>query len=155
MAPRPRRLNGILRAGLVAVLAAGCGGGGPRPLALGLDVCDHCHMTLADARFAGELVSAKGLVRTFDDVGCLAAAVGAADPAQIGSLWLADFLDPDSLVAVERMTFIRTDSVRTPMSYGIVATRSGPAADSLLTALGGTRLVWADVVALASRADVP
>lgn len=111
-------------------------------------------MTMVDRRFGGELVSTTGKVTPFDDVGCLAMGLIAADSARVSSLWVSDYLEPDSIVAVERMIFIRTDSVRTPMHYGIVAVRPGPAADSLTMALAGTKLAWKEVVAWA-RATAP
>ena len=143
------RLGGILFAVIAGISGAGCSHPAPRPLVEGADVCDHCHMTMADRRFGGELVSTTGKVTPFDDVGCLAMGTIAADSARIHSLWVSDYLEPDSMVAVERMVFLRTDSVRTPMSYGIVAVRPGQAADSLARALGGTRMSWNDVLAWA------
>jgi copper chaperone NosL len=138
---------------LAALVAAGCGRPAPRPLAEGTDVCDHCHMTMVERRFGGELVSVTGKVTPFDDVGCLAMAAIELDSTRIHSLWVSDFLEPDSLATVERMVFLRTDSVRTPMSYGIVAVRPGPRADSLEAALGATRLAWSDVVGWARGAS--
>ena len=127
---------------------AGCTDPAPRPLSLARDVCGHCHMTLEDRRFAGEIVFRTGKVTPFDDVGCLAiAAVGSALP--IHSLWASDYLEPDSLVAVERLVFVRTGTVRTPMGYGIVAVRPGAAADSLARRFGTQPMSWNDVMAWA------
>ena len=139
--------------GLTIAVGAGCGQPTPRPLVEGTDLCDHCHMTMVERRFGGELVSVTGKVTPFDDIGCLAMGVIEADSSRIHSLWVSDFLEPDSLISVDRMVFLRPDSVRTPMSYGIVAVRPGPKADSLETALGATRLVWADVVGWARAAS--
>ncbi|HEV8453934.1 MAG TPA: hypothetical protein VGQ24_03525, partial [Gemmatimonadales bacterium] len=60
----------------VTLAAAACGSPGPRPLAFGTEQCAHCHMALADPRFAGELVTTTGKTIPFDDVGCLAKYVG-------------------------------------------------------------------------------
>ena len=99
-------------------------------------------------RFAGEIVFRTGKVTPFDDVGCLAiAAVGSALP--IHSLWASDYHEPDSLVAVERLVFVRTGTVRTPMGYGIVAVRPGAAADSLARRFGTRPMSWNDVMAWA------
>ncbi len=143
------RLGAILLAVGAGISGAGCGHPAPRPLVEGAEVCAHCHMTMVERRFAAELVSTTGRVTPFDDVGCLAMGVIAADSNRIASLWAADFLAPDSLVAVERMVFLRTDALRTPMNYGMIAVRPGPAADSLAQALGGVRLSWQDVMAWA------
>jgi hypothetical protein len=108
-------------------------------------------MTLADRRFGGELVSRTGKVTPFDDVGCLAAAVAVADSTTIHSLWVSDYLQPDSMRVVARMRFIKTDSLRTPMGYGLIAVSPG-AADSLARILGGRLLSWDAVVASARAA---
>ncbi len=147
--PGLRRLGAIVVALAAGIGGAACGHPAPRPLVEGVEVCDHCHMTMVERRFSAELVSTTGRVTPFDDVGCLAMGVIAADSNRIHSLWVADFLEPDSLVPVDRMVFIRTDSIRTPMHYGIVAVRPGPAADSLVHALAGIRLGWREVVAWA------
>jgi copper chaperone NosL len=124
-------------------LAAACVQPGPRPIALEEEVCRHCHMTIADPRFAAELVTNRGRVYVFDDVGCLAAFVasGAVPPSAVHSLWAYDFLRPDSLLDARTASFLRVDSLRTPMSSHVVA--FAPAAvDSARARLGGARLTW-------------
>lgn len=109
-------------------------------------------MTLADRRFAAELVLRTGKVVPFDDPGCLAAGVAAMAADVIQSLWVADYLAPDSIAVVDSMVFIRSDSIRTPMGYGVIAVRPGPAADSLARRIGSQTISWADVVALVQAA---
>jgi len=137
-------------------LVAGCGEPKPATIVYGTDECRHCHMTIADAQFAAELVTRKHKVYRFDDAGCLAAFVAAGDVpgAEIHSLWVNDFLAPDTMVRVEAAVFLQTDSVHTPMNTRVVALRPGPRADSLRTAWNGALLPWPDVVARAhSRHD--
>jgi len=112
-------------------------------------------MTMVDRRFAGELISTTGKIVPFDDVGCLALGAVAADPARVHSVWVSDYLEPDSMVAADRMVFLRSDSVQTPMRYGIVAVRPGPAADSLVRVLAGVRMTWAEVLAWARLEERP
>jgi copper chaperone NosL len=138
-------VNGALAcraAALAALLAAGCASPAPRPIAWGEERCRHCHMAIADPRFAAELVTSKGLVYTFDDVGCLAAFVreGTVAEAQVHSLWVYDYLQPDSLLDARQAVYLRADTLRTPMSSHLAALRPGPAADSLRARLGGELL---------------
>ena len=125
---------------------------GPRPLALGSEQCAHCHMTLADPRFAGELVTRTGRVIPFDDVGCLATfvATGGIAPDEIHSLWVNDFARPDSLLRVADAVFLESDSLHTPMDYGLAALRPGAPADSVRARLGGELVSW-DAVMLGVR----
>jgi copper chaperone NosL len=133
----------VLRTAAMAVLA-GCARPAPRPIALGEESCRHCHMAIADPRFAAELVTTTGMVFVFDDVGCLAAFVreGSVPAAEQHSLWVYDYLQPDSLLDARRAVYLSMDSLATPMASHLVATRPGPAADSLRVRLGGTPLAW-------------
>jgi copper chaperone NosL len=133
----------------VLLAAMACGNPGPRPLAYGTENCEHCHMTLVDPRFSAELLTSTGRVIPFDDVGCLGTlvATGGIPAAQIGSLWVSEYLPPHGLLEVSRAVFLQSDSVHTPMDYGIVAVQPGPRADSLRKALGGELLAWDSVLA--------
>lgn len=144
-----RRVAGAL----LLALATGCGEPGPTPIAYGTAECDHCHMTLADPPFAAELVTTRRKVYVFDDPGCLAAFVaeGTVSPADVHSLWVSDFLAPGPMLRVEEATFLRSDSVRTPMNTHVVALRPGTRADSLRAAWGGALLAWPEVVAQAGQ----
>lgn len=137
-----------LAATTLLLAAAACATPGPRPLAFGAEQCTHCHMTLAEPRHAGQLVTATGKVLPFDDVGCLATyvATGGIAADAIHSVWFHDFTQPDSLLDGRGAVFLQHDSIRTPMDYGIVALRRGPAADSLAAATGGRLLSWNEVL---------
>lgn len=132
----------------VLLAAAACAPPGPRPLAFGGEQCSHCHMTLADPRHAGQLVTTTGKVLPFDDVGCLATfvATGGIAAEGIHSVWFHDFAQPDSLLELAGAVFLQHDSIRTPMDYGIVALRRGPAADSVAGATGGRLFSWDEVL---------
>lgn len=139
------------RASVLLLGALGCGQPGPAPIAYGSVPCHHCHMTVADPRFGAELVSRRRKVFVFDDPGCMAAFVGAGRvaPSDIHSLWVNDFLEPDSMLDAREAVFIRSASLRTPMNSGLAAVRPG-AADSLLRLVGGLRLTWDEVLSSAA-----
>ena len=130
------------------LIAAACQAPGPRPLGFGTAQCAHCHMTLADPRFAGELVTTTGTFIPFDDVGCLATyvATGGIAGERIASLWVNDFARPDSMLEVHRAVFLRSDTLHTPMDYHVVAFLPGRVADSMRAALGGELLSWDQVL---------
>ena len=141
------RVRGLALIGGV-LAAAACRIPGPRSFVFGTDQCTHCHMTLADPRFAAQLVMTTGKVLPFDDAGCLATFVstGGIEPRAVHSLWVSDFLRPDSLIPVADAVFLRSDSLRTPMDYRIVALRPGAAAERLRAQLRGTLLRWDEVL---------
>lgn len=133
-----------MRAVAVLLLAAACAAPGPRPAVLGAELCEHCHMTVADERFVAQLVSTTGKVLVYDDPGCLANAVqeGRVEPARVHSLWVTDFLAAGSLVPAEEAWFVRADGIRSPMASGLLALSSVRQADSVAAALGGVVLRW-------------
>lgn len=133
----------------LALTVAACARPAPRPVSLGGENCRHCHMTISDPRFAAELVTSKGRVYAFDDVGCLTAFVrqGTVPAAQVHSLWVSDYLQPGSLLDARRAVYLQSDSLRTPMASGLAALRPGPAADSLRARLGGELLSWDELPA--------
>jgi copper chaperone NosL len=136
--------------GVTAMALAACSAG-PEPIEFGQAVCQHCHMTVADPRYAAELVTMKHRVRVFDAVECLAAyvAAGEGDAGQVHSLWVADYLAPGELLEVERASFVRSARLRTPMDAGLVAVARRDAADSLARALDGEVVSWSAVLAQA------
>lgn len=145
----PRRLTTLL----FGAAALACAEPGPIPIAFGREACAHCHMTIVDQRFAAELVTQTGKVYAFDDAGCLAAFAvdGSVESARVHSVWVTDFLQPGTLLPVEDVIFLRTDSVRTPMASNLLAVPRA-AGDSLQAVLGGTLLDWTQVLAAARAA---
>lgn len=135
-------------AALLGAAALACGRPGPTPIAFGEAVCEHCHMTIADPRFAAELVTQTGKVFAFDDAGCLAtfAVSGPVGPEQVHSAWVTDFRLPGTLIPAQDAIFLRTEQIRTPMDSNLLAVPRS-AGDSLRAALGGTLLDWAQVLA--------
>lgn len=140
-------------AALLSAAAFACGPAGPRPIALGTEECRHCHMTVSDPRFAAELVTRKGKIFVFDDVGCLATftAKGPVPPEQVQGAWVTDLRRPGTLIPAQDAMYLRTDSMRTPMGSHLVAVPR-EAADSLRSALGGELLDWGAVLAQARAA---
>lgn len=130
--------------GLVLLLIAACRVPGPRPVALGSELCDHCHMTVADDRFIAQLVTGTGKVLIYDDPGCLATALrdGVVEGDQIRSLWVTNYLEPAALLDAHDAWFVQSDGVHTPMASGLVAVPSKAQADSLAGSLNGTVLRW-------------
>jgi copper chaperone NosL len=111
-------------------------------------------MTVSDPRFAAELVTRKGRIFVFDDVGCLATftATGPVPPDQVQGVWVTDLRHPGTLIPAQDAMYLRTDSLRTPMGSHLVAVPR-QAADSLRSALGGELLDWSAVLARAHAAS--
>jgi copper chaperone NosL len=130
-----------------------CASPAPRAIVYGTDQCAHCHMTIADQRYAAELVTRTGKVLVFDDIGCLAAflASGEVAPAAVHSAWAHDYVSPHEWKRIGDLSFVQGDSFHTPMGSGVIALARAGVADSLRAAVGGERLDWAQVLARSPR----
>jgi copper chaperone NosL len=133
----------------VAVTILACASPAPRPIVYGTDQCAHCHMTIADPRYAAQLVTSTGKVLVFDDIGCLRAylASGAVAPRAIHSTWAHDYASAGAWLPTSGLSFVRSDAFHTPMGSGLVALAQSQVADSVREAMGGERLDWAQVLA--------
>lgn len=154
---RPATLARALLLAAALQAASGCAPG-PRPIAVGEDACEACHMVIADGRFATELVTSTGKVYTFDSVECLAAFYleeGRSDDARArrdaGSLWVTAFNGGPELVSIGEVFFLRSDNIQSPMGMSLAAFRSegegGMTPGAAVNAFGGEVLTWDEVLA--------
>ena len=109
---------------VVAVcLLAACAGGppGPATLDVGRQPCDHCRMTVSDARFAAQLVAPGEEPRFFDDLGCLTAYLrDQADLPSAAVAYVADHRTGDWVRAAAAV-YTRVAALATPMGSHLVA----------------------------------
>jgi copper chaperone NosL len=78
-------------------------------------------MIINELRFASGYVDSEGTSHGFDDLGCLARYSEAGRwPDAAPTLWVMDYNRRDWRRAVDAW-FVRSDSLLTPMGYGIVA----------------------------------
>lgn len=140
-----------LQARLLMVLAgAGCSTPAPRAIATGAEPCAHCHMTIADTRYAGELVLRTGKVEVFDDISCLAAFLreGAVAAERVHSRWVRPVTGEDRWIPAEQAFYLQREGQTTPMASGLLAFATARQADSARAEAGGVRLAWDDIMAL-------
>ena len=99
-----------------AILAAACNrADGPSPIAFDEEVCAHCRMLISDPAFAAQLELEDGSVASFDDPGCLLAALPDHRPR---ALWFHHVRE-ERWIPAERVAFERVP--RSPMGYGLGA----------------------------------
>jgi copper chaperone NosL len=141
-----RPFQRVLRgAAFMATLAAiGCSTPVPGVIHYNVDGCDHCRMTIADPRFAAQLVTRTGKVYRFDDPRCLANFVAAdrVPPADVHSVWLNDYGTPDRLVRADEAVFVASDQIRAPMNGGAAAFATRSDAEVLKSTAGGHFESW-------------
>jgi copper chaperone NosL len=125
-----RRARAALAA-LALALAACARGEGPSPIAWDREPCAHCRMLISEPRFAAQLETEDGEVRSFDDPGCLLAELVSRSP-RVAALWF-HHAHEDRWLAGAAVAFERAE--RTPMGWGLGAVDAGtPGAASLAQA---------------------
>lgn len=135
--------------GAAAVAFAGCApADGPQPIVYDREACSHCRMLISEARFAAQLETREGEVQSFDDPGCLLAALSDLEP-EVRALWF-HHLREDRWLAGAQVAFEETDG--TPMGYGLGAVAAGtPGALSLEEARARVAEVRARVAEVRAR----
>lgn len=101
-------------------------------------------MTVADPRYGAELVTSTGKVYTFDSIECLAAYVQENASVEVHSLWVSDY-ETKELVSVEDVSFLQSDSLKSPMSLNVAAFSEPARRQRMQDSRGGTLMDWTDV----------
>ena len=149
---RPPRGRSALAAAAAVMIA--CAPQAPREIQLGVEECAFCRMTITDARFGGQVMSATGRIDTFDSVECLASYVLSMDEAERPQAWVSDYSDPGSFLAVGDAQFVYGGSIHSPMGLALAAFPASRDQGELQGSFGGEVLDWDGVLlALAARAN--
>ena len=124
-----------------------CGGDGPKPINFGKDQCAHCRMTVSDARFASQLVTAKGRVYNFDDVQCMVAFVegGGVAREEVAHYYLPDYTNENKLLSADRLFLLKSESLKSPRRGDIAAFASEADLEKVRDIHGGERMTWEDL----------
>jgi len=142
------RFLSILFLGLaLAFSTQACGGDGPKPINYGQDQCAHCRMTVSDARFGSQLVTTKGRAYQFDDVQCLIAFVkaGTVGSGDVAAYYLPDYTNENKLLPAEKLFFLKSESLKSPMRGDIAAFASKEDLEKVREIHGGDVLTWEDL----------
>lgn len=124
---RSRRVKkakgGILASLLISIFAFVSCSSGPEPFMYGTDVCHTCKMGIADHKFGSQLVTTKGKVYKFDDVGCMVQYLksGGLEQEDLKHTVVINYLKKDDFLDVESAIFAVSDSIRSPMNFHVAA----------------------------------
>jgi copper chaperone NosL len=115
------------------VLLAGCGPKEIKPVDIyPEDVCARCRMAISDQRFAAEIISDRGEVFKFDDIGCLEEFYKMKPSTlTVATVFYKDY-GTRAWVAAAVATVVET-GVNTPMSTGKLAFADSSAAEKIRT----------------------
>jgi copper chaperone NosL len=124
---------------LVATLA-GCDAGAEK-FRYGQDECAGCKMIISDQRFGAEIVTRKGKVLKFDDVGCMTLFTdeGSVPKAEIKLSVVSDFNRPGEFIPIEQAIFLESDRLKSPMGSNRAAFATDEESQKTQKEIGGGR----------------
>lgn len=124
------------------MLFTSCSQSGPKPVKLNVDNCEFCKMTIADAKFAAQVVTAKGRNFMFDDVGCMQRYKKDNEALKDAVYYISDFTNPDLFIATKDAILIQGDQIKSPMGGGIAAFSNKQTAETYLAKFSASYLQW-------------
>ena len=127
---------------LIFLLVACIGDNELRPVDIhyGQDICERCKMIISEERFSSQLISSKGEVYNFDDIGgmILYLSENNINPEAV-KIFVKDFNTKKWLTS-DNAFYIRTENIKTPMNYEIIAVSDKNSADEIISKHGGKNL---------------
>jgi len=132
---------------LLAVLAAACASGPPRPAELDTrnEACAFCRMKVSDQRFASQLVAPGELPLFFDDLGCLAGHLKERGAPAGATAFVADHRTSE-WVRADRASYTRVPGLATPMGSHVIAHADAASRDRDPDARGGTAVAGEELL---------
>jgi copper chaperone NosL len=132
---------------LVFITVSSCQGV-PAPIRTGIDNCDFCKMTVADARFGGELITLKGKIYKFDDMHCLLSFMkaGTVPAAAVKNIYLVDFSGTHTLLRAENAFLYKSEDLRSPMGGNIAVFAAEDSLKKMQDQMKGTPEKWNNLI---------
>ncbi|MBE7515569.1 MAG: nitrous oxide reductase accessory protein NosL [Chloracidobacterium sp.] len=124
---------------LPALIFSACGTAEIVPVAIeDHDMCSFCRMAISEKEFAAEIIATDEKVYKFDDVGCmLKFAKNEGDALKPAAIFVTDF-DSRQWIKAHDAFFVKTGSIKTPMSGGLIPFADKAKADAFAASSGST-----------------
>jgi copper chaperone NosL len=119
----------------------------PEPIRYGVDLCQHCKMTMMDEKFGCELITKKGKIYKYDDVICMVKDIrsGAVAKKDSKEMLVVNFEKKGQLMLVEKASFLLADYIQSPMGSRVAAFSSSKAALQFSAGKSGAIKTWAEL----------
>lgn len=137
---------------IVLLILSGCKAG-PEPINYGHDECEFCRMQITDNRYGSEIVTDKGKVFKFDEIGCMIEYalvknfIGDANQKFL----VTDFAKPETFIDATNAFFIQNENFRSPMGSNVMGFGSEISRQKFIAESGGSLLNWVDVIELVKK----
>lgn len=120
----------------------------PQAIVYGIDLCQHCKMTIMDKKFGAELINKKGKVLKFDSGECMVAYMKADKNFTVDKTLIINYANPEELIDADKSFFLHGGNVNSPMGGQLAAFKTREDAEKLQKELQGELLLWDKVVGL-------
>jgi copper chaperone NosL len=119
---RKIKLSSALTTSLVLFFLTSCTSQ-PEPLKIGSDVCHLCKMGVADPKFGSEIITDKGKLYKFDDVGCMIRFMKTdeIEKKNISRTVVVNYEKPNDFIDTDKAVLIISESTKSPMGFNIGA----------------------------------
>jgi copper chaperone NosL len=131
---------------LLAAFLSSCSSG-PVPIKVGVDNCDFCKMSVADARFGAEVLNNKGKAWKFDDTHCLIAFLkeGTLKSEDIKEIYFVRFDGSHELLPSEKALLLQSEALHSPMGGNAAAFADESSLQKVKQELNGNEVKWGDL----------
>jgi copper chaperone NosL len=131
------RLSSALTTSLVLFFLTSCSSQ-PEPFKVGTDVCHLCKMGIADMRFGGEIVTDKGKIYKFDDIGCMIRFMKAdgVEQKNISRTVVMNYEKQNDFIDADKAVLLKSDQIKSPMGFNIAGFSNKETAIKLIGANG-------------------
>ena len=117
------------------------------PIKLNVDTCDFCKMTIADGKYAAEVITDKGRVYKFDDFSCMSNYAKENSNTKIAAYYVNDYKQDNVLIPATTAFFLSGGTIQSPMRGGIIALSNEKDANEFATKLEAKPVAWEAVIA--------
>jgi copper chaperone NosL len=110
-------------------------------------------MQITDNRYGSEIVTDKGKVFKFDEIGCMIEYalvknfIGDANQKFL----VTDFAKPETFIDATNAFFIQNENFRSPMGSNVMGFGSEISRQKFIAESGGSLLNWVDVIELVKK----
>jgi len=119
----------------------------PEPFVLGTDECVTCKMGVVDLKFGGEILTRKGKVYKFDDIGCMIRYMksGILNPHDIEQTLVMNYEKRNEFINVDDAVLIASPLTRSPMGFNLAAFTNRDAAAKYIEGTTGKIFSWSEL----------
>ncbi|MBK6814387.1 MAG: nitrous oxide reductase accessory protein NosL [Saprospiraceae bacterium] len=113
------------------------------PFVIGVDACQVCKMGIVDTKYGGELITKKGKLLKFDDIGCMIKHLKTNSSGSIISQALTmDYLKSNHFIPVDSAWFLISPDLKSPMNSHVAAFADLSSVQNHQTKYPGEILKW-------------